>query len=145
MSLLWTTEELCLAGWIRGSIWLMTDRLTALVEIVDAGDVIGTHVPGSKDLVWVGLSEESRLTVLGEGEPCRVEVTFLVVSVVFTCIGRVKRKWCALTCCNAWRRSSRREYPSCLCSPWQSFQLFLGRTEDSTNVISLQLDHLAPY
>lgn len=52
-------------GWIY---WLI-DGLTASVEPVDSVDVIGAHVPGSQGLVWVVLSEESRLAVSAEGVP----------------------------------------------------------------------------
>lgn len=72
------------------------DGLTTLVEPVDAGDVIGAHVVGSQDSVWVVLSEESRPAVSGEGVPWRVKLTPLVLSCVFTCDGRFQ-----LTCCNA--------------------------------------------
>lgn len=141
ISLLGTKEELSLAGRISWSIWLIGDWLTAFVEFVDAGDVVGAHEPASKDLVWVRLSDESRLAVLGEGVPWG-KLMWLVFSFVFTCDGRVKRMWSTLTCCNAWRRSSRREYPSCLSAPWQSFRLFLGRSKKSSNAISLQREHL---
>lgn len=58
-----------------------------MVEPVDSLDVIGAHVPGSKDLVWVGLSEESRLAIFAEGVPFLGHL-MLVFSFVFTCDGQ---------------------------------------------------------
>lgn len=79
-----------------GSTSLWVDRLTALVEPVDAGDVVGAHLAGPQDSVRVILSNESRPAVSGEGEPWREKMTLLVLSCVFMCDGRVKP-----TCCNA--------------------------------------------
>lgn len=74
----------------------MAAALTALVEPVDAGDVVGAHVAGPQDLVGVALGDEGRLAVLGEGVPGRVRSTPLALPCVLTGDGGVRP-----TCCNA--------------------------------------------
>lgn len=125
--------------------------LTALVELVDAGDVIGAHhLGGADDAVRVVLCNDGGLAVDGEGvsgsRHRRAVENNLAVQAQTLCgswrIEPRSKRCCLLvvhrntapcfspTCRNAWLSHSRKEFSSCWSAPSESSSLVLHRRRE---------------